>query len=338
MSSDSNSNQGCPVEHNKAKSKSKSVGWFSLFRSTPVLPTNADVTPQTSSCPVKEGDVLKMTTGCPVKHDDGTVLPPSLEEAARHAQSPHPDQRIPLSTHRVISSIPRADDVVDLPFHQPAEVVTSENSSGSNPIRWVYPSEQQFYNAMKRKGWEGVDERTIPDVVRIHNAVNEGGWSQVQRWEQILYQNSNPRLVKFVGRPKDTSPRAWFLTNILWYRPPFDRHDWYVDAGSHREESPRRYVIDFYEGTDLNRNDKDFISFITSRFGRSQENGVPPSLLPSIYLDVRPAIDSPKIVFDRFKMFAISAFPGIYAAVVSRPPTLSNGSEVKPRENNQTPK
>jgi cytochrome c heme-lyase len=337
MSSDSNSNQGCPVE-NKAVTKSNSYSLLSFFRKTPDPPTTAatKIGTPSSSCPVKESDDVNMTKGCPVKHDAGTVLPPSLEEAARHAQSPYPDQRIPLSTNRVISSIPRADDVVDVPSHQPAEVAISNDSSSHNPIKWVYPSEQQFYNAMRRKGWEGVDERTIPDVVRIHNSVNEQGWFQVRMWEQILYQNSNPRLVKFLGRPKDVSPRAWFLTNILGYRPPFDRHDWYVDAGTHRQETPRRYVIDFYEGTYLKDNDKDLRLYNVGRLSTSQ-NTVSTNSLPSVYLDIRPAIDSPKVVFDLFKMHAIKMFPGIYVAMNSFLSKTSNGSEGKSKENNQTP-
>ena len=45
-------------------------------------------------------------------------------------QTPAPDQPFPLSTVREESSIPRAD---------------SEK-------KWVYPSEQMFWNAMLKKG------------------------------------------------------------------------------------------------------------------------------------------------------------------------------------------
>ena len=43
----------------------------------------------------------------------------------------------------------------------------------------MYPSEQMFYNAMKRKGWKP-SEGDMKTVVSIHNAVNERAWSEVR--------------------------------------------------------------------------------------------------------------------------------------------------------------
>lgn len=42
---------------------------------------------------------------------------------------------------------------------------------------WMYPSEQMFYNAMKRKGWRP-SEGDMNTVVSIHNAVNERAWAE----------------------------------------------------------------------------------------------------------------------------------------------------------------
>ena len=39
---------------------------------------------------------------------------------------------------------------------------------------------------------------------------------------------ATPRLVRFLGRPQDYSPKARLL-NLLGYKLPFDRHDWVVD-------------------------------------------------------------------------------------------------------------
>ena len=44
---------------------------------------------------------------------------------------------------------------------------------------WVYPSEQMFFNAMKRKGWTPSEDDMVA-VVAIHNTGGEGGdehWS-----------------------------------------------------------------------------------------------------------------------------------------------------------------
>ena len=69
------------------------------------------------------------------------------------AQLPAPGQRKPLSTARVESTIPTSADGA-----------------------WVYPSDQMFYNAMRKKGYEPREE-DMRTVVAIHNAVNERTWS-----------------------------------------------------------------------------------------------------------------------------------------------------------------
>lgn len=278
-------------------------------------------------CPVKHDDTATSRTGgCPVKHtaQEAKALPPSLEEAAKHAQTPHPEQRIPLSTQRIVSTIPRADEQVEeVPHHQP-----------QHDKQWVYPSEQQFYNAMRRKGWQGVDESTIPAVVRIHNAVNERGWSEVRRWERDLHGCENPRLVRFLGRPNDLSPKAWFNSKIMLYNPPFDRHDWYVDRGDDQE--PRRYVIDFYNGNDGTASDSWLTTLLRERLSSDPPPQSPlppppslPTRPPAMYLDVRPALDSPEALADRARMFVRDAFPGLFAALGSSrstPPAKGNSS------------
>ena len=134
-----------------------------------------------------------------------TAVPASIEEAASHPQMPRPDQRIPLSTRRVVSTIPRADELRDPLENRPADANANANASDSTErkestcaphqppehTKWVYPSEQQFYNALRRKGWRP-EESTIPDVVRIHNAVNERGWSEVRRWEALRGNDTPP--------------------------------------------------------------------------------------------------------------------------------------------------
>ena len=320
--------QGCPIDHAQtipsttlpsSRSSWNPSTWFSsTAKPTSTSLAKSVLENSSAGCPVQH----EQRPGCPVDHSGSTPvhLPASLEAAARHPQSPHPDQRIPLSTHRVISSIPRADELRDektVAPHQPAE-----------ESKWVYPSEQQFYNAMRRKGWDGIDESTIPDVVYIHNAVNERGWRDVMRWERELYNNPNPRLVKFLGRPTDMSPRAFFNTYILWYNRPFDRHDWYVDAGDDKE--PRRYVIDFYNGDDGSSTGNGYISSVLDRMrGRTEQAPPLRAGLPSMYLDVRPALDSPEALSSRLKMYLIDAFPGIYAAIRPRSPALTQSAPGK---------
>ncbi|KAL3815695.1 hypothetical protein ACHAXA_004875 [Cyclostephanos tholiformis] len=282
---------------------------------TPPQPTS---TSATSGCPVLSRDVdaepsiakpgiwsrwfhpttttTTTTTklACPARGIEYADQPASIEEAAGHSQLPSPGQRVLLSTQRVVSSIPRGEvhdgdsSTASVPTHQPAR-----------SDRWQYPSEQQFYNAMLRKGYRPPVD-AIPSVLRIHNAVNERSWQQVRRWEGELHGNREPRLVKFVGRPKDLSPRAWWNSRVLMTEEPFDRHDWYVmDANGSGET--RRYVIDFYEGAG----------------GRSGDSEDSASTMiagpPSMYIDVRPALDNPSAAVDRMTMFAREALPGLTA-------------------------
>jgi len=245
------------------------------------------------------------------------TTPASLEEASRHPQSPRPDQTVPLSTVRTVSTIPRGETPTPeatVPAGSPGGSGEGQKAKGCAPShqpadsrKWVYPSDQQFYNAMRRKGWEVPDESTVPWIVQIHNAVNERGWAEVRRWESSLHGCDDPKLVRFLGRPTDTSPRAWFNTNVLMYRPPFDRHDWYVDRGD--GSAPRRYVIDFYDGNDGSGGGDE-----TQAADSSSASATPPPRPPAMYLDVRPALDDTDAFGDRAKMFVRDAFPGLFAA------------------------
>ena len=104
-------------------------------------------------------------------------------------QTPTSSQKIPLDNQREVSSIPR-------PSQAPSDY-------------WVYPSEQQFFNALKRKSHEA-SETDMRSVVHIHNAVNERAWSEVLKWER-LHEGTNKCIVKlksFRGRPGDLSFKA----------------------------------------------------------------------------------------------------------------------------------
>lgn len=79
---------------------------------------------------------------------------------------------------------------------------------------------------------------------------------------------------------------------------PFDRHDWIVDRGDGREV---RYVIDFYKGTDRMR-------ALPPPAGAPV--GTPPEIIavPTMYLDVRPALDSFGALTDRVIRFIKDEF------------------------------
>eukprot|EP00879_Flechtneria_rotunda_P021469 GHRR01022626.1.p1 GENE.GHRR01022626.1~~GHRR01022626.1.p1 ORF type:complete len:156 (+),score=30.41 GHRR01022626.1:268-735(+) len=110
-------------------------------------------------------------------------------------------QQARLDTTRQRSSIPIATD--QRPQHQ---------EPGTDV--WMYPSEQQFYNAMQRKGWDP-SEKDMNRVVAIHNTVNERAWQHVLAWEMLhACKCTTPQLKRFQGKPNEYSPKARLL-NLL---------------------------------------------------------------------------------------------------------------------------
>ena len=76
------------------------------------------------------------------------------------AQERAPGQTMELPLEREVSTIPRAKD----------------------SSKWEYPSAQQFYNALVRKGWETPEEH-VQTMVDIHNFLNEEAWQEILKWE-----------------------------------------------------------------------------------------------------------------------------------------------------------
>ncbi|KAJ3065536.1 hypothetical protein HDU98_011116 [Podochytrium sp. JEL0797] len=197
-------------------------------------------------------------TSCPYNGDNDPAVTMQNKDSPLNNmpltpnQMPSKDQKEPLSVDREISTIPMAGK--------------------HDGKMWVYPSEQMFYNAMKRKNWTP-QERDMHSVVPIHNVVNEEAWRKIMEWEGMHKTScAQPKLLKFIGRPRDYTPKARLL-NLVGYKLPFDRHDWYVD----RCGKEVRYVIDFYGG-----------------------NHEGPGI--SFFLDVRPAV-SVEGTWDRMKRF-----------------------------------
>ncbi len=173
----------------------------------------------------------------------------------------------------------------------PKERTVSSIPKGSSNEFWEYPSPQQMYNAMIRKGkidpntGEEIPEDAVESMVNVHNFLNEGCWQEILDWEKPYTEKSKiePKLLKFTGRPDKLSPRArWnYLMGKLFPETyhgelPFDRHDWVVLRSNPEGKKEVRYVLDFYGGPD-------------------DANG-----LPTFNVDVRPALDSYENCRDRF--------------------------------------
>ncbi|CAO3566452.1 unnamed protein product [Mortierella alpina] len=185
-------------------------------------------------------------------------------------------QRKDLNTEREMSSIPKAANAAD-PYGEntSSSGAHAPDVDGGQESVWIYPSEQMFFNAMKRKNWTPREE-DMKFVVPIHNMVNEMAWKHILRWEKGMENTcGGPKLVKFEGKPKEITPKAR-IRSWMGYTLPFDRHDWVVD----RCGKQVTYIIDFYSGQP------------DPRYPEA----------PSFYLDVRPKL-TPEGAWQRFKKF-----------------------------------
>lgn len=229
-----------------------------------------------SGCPYEAG--AEASSGCPVISGSNSStaakvfnvysqeINPANQMPYNRNQLPVEGQQVPLSTKRVKSSIPKA----------------------GTDSTWTYPSPQIFYSALSRKDKaDDVTESDMASVVAVHNSMNEQTWIKLMAWEDALHPANvgEVKLVRFLGRPNDLTPKARLLS-FLGIRPkPFDRHDWIVS----RDGTHVRYVIDYYYDE-------------TGEIGNTSLPGTVAGEGRVIQVDVRPACDSFQSVLDRLRM------------------------------------
>lgn len=181
--------------------------------------------------------------------------------------------------------MPFAETLQSVQNEDPASFLLSTDREAStiprdDASRWQYPSPRMFYNALRRKG-KGVPAEAIDSMLAVHNFLNEAVWEEIVQKEALLHPEcAEVKLKRFMGRPDDLSPTAWWHVKIRGGEAPFDRHDWMVD----RCGCDVRYVIDYYSGHPVQ--------------GEASFN-----------VDIRPALDSPQACLDRFRLFWNKQFP-----------------------------
>ena len=176
-------------------------------------PRNSQQTPSSGSCPVRAPNE---PTPSPQPSSISRLnplnyMPSNLSQSRDHRQTIH------LPTDRETSSIPRGD------------------ADGN----WEYPSPQQMYNAMLRKGYDDTPEDAVESMVAVHNFLNEGAWAEIVDWERrfsrglrrgwqacrrgeegfrddadIIARSRDiaaPKLLRFQGRPNEMTPKARML-------------------------------------------------------------------------------------------------------------------------------
>jgi len=244
--------------------------------------------------PVTETDAPSTPAACPYTPPDS-----SSPQNAATINKLNPLNWMPAD----LSNKPAPNQNYNLPFDRERSSIPKGDGNGN----WEYPSPQQMYNALRRKGFDDTQKDAVEPMVAVHNFLNEGAWAEILEWErrfgngvaggwaksmrgeagtvhhaasEEIWDESQapvPQLARFMGRPGEMTPKArmmkaaaWAFPNTFSSEPPFDRHDWFVRRISPDGATKEvRYVIDYYSGP-------------------PEDDG-----MPVFFLDVRPAVDTP---------------------------------------------
>ncbi|EDU51334.1 cytochrome C1 heme lyase [Pyrenophora tritici-repentis] len=199
----------------------------------------------------------------------------------------------------------------------PLERETSTIPKGDGSL-WEYPSPQQMYNAMLRKGYTDTDITAVESMVGVHNFLNEGAWAEIMGWERrfsrglvegykickkgedvanfMLGTDENPfdtttwddkdipppKLLRFTGRPTEPTPKSQILQ---WLGRAFP--DQYGTAPP----------FDRHDWFVERCNEKGCreIRYVIDYYEGPEE----PTGEPVFFLDVRPAVDGPTSAAER---------------------------------------
>jgi len=175
---------------------------------------------------------------------------------------------------------------------------------------WVYPSPAMFYRALQRKG-KGVPAGCVPDMVSIHNQMNDRVWEEIKRMERLLCPRcAEPTLVRFRGRPEDLSPLAAWHVLVRGGMAPFDRHDWVISRAKigHADVRERAASMDRPGGedgppvdaircADPGENTRT-VRYVIDFYGGNEDEGH-----STFHVHVRPAVDGPWGLYDRLKLW-----------------------------------
>ncbi|KAK4570270.1 holocytochrome c synthase [Recurvomyces mirabilis] len=294
------------------------MGWFW---------TDATAVPTIAPYPLPRSSSSEPPPSCPMHNSSRKPTPPPAQpppandkesafpykpgESATPTASPsyisklNPLNYMPSNISNVKESTSQA---VVLPLEREASTIPRGDGTGT----WEYPSPQQMYNAMLRKGYTDTPAEHVESMVAVHNFLNEGAWEEIKGWEQRFSRglsagweacrrgeegaiveamrrvrrgevDAEPKLLRFMGRPNEPTPKARMLGFMAWLypsqfpdNPPFDRHDWFVQRQHSNGQSREvRYVIDYYSGPPE------------------------PTGEPVFFLDVRPAVDGPTAACER---------------------------------------
>ncbi|KAF1959668.1 hypothetical protein CC80DRAFT_439631 [Byssothecium circinans] len=273
----------CPM-HNKTTSPPSSAS--TPQGACPYVPPNTPAASSTTSTPAPPPP----KTGLLSRLNPLNNMPFDLSNTRSENQS----QSLPLS--REASTIPKGDGSL-----------------------WEYPSPQQMYNAMLRKGYQDTPTDAVESMVAVHNFLNEGAWAEIMGWERRFSrglgegykicsrgeENANealgtaenpfdttswpstavppPKLLRFTGRPTEPTPKSQMLQFLSWA--------WPEKYGTPPPFDRHDWFVERHTG---NGGAEEVRYVIDYYEGEPEASGE-----PVFYLDVRPAIDGPRGAAER---------------------------------------
>lgn len=177
-------------------------------------------------------------SACPYTPSDDPSKPSAEAKSSRYSKyNPLNYMFSEISQERAV------DQKIALPIEREPSTIPKGTGDGN----WEYPSPQQMYNALLRKGYTDTDVTAVQSMVSVHNFLNEGAWAEIVEWERRFSGGlargwemckkgeqgsmagaqiganvdhvAQPSLMRFQGRPKDLTPKATMLQVLGWVYP-----------------------------------------------------------------------------------------------------------------------
>ncbi len=125
-------------------------------------------------CVQPEREVFPEPSAAPIRHVPSRVLGGSASQ--RRALVIELSKLNPLNYMFHTISQERAPNQT---YNLPTSRDESSIPKGTGDGNWEYPSPQQMYNALLRKGYTDTDVTAVESMVAVHNFLNEGAWGEV---------------------------------------------------------------------------------------------------------------------------------------------------------------